>query len=111
MHRDLEAEQEILKRRQTAILTNLQKDFENEKLLRKEKFAMQISKYMQSGESLDENDQNEEKREIAVSYKKRKSLENNNKILFFRYILNTLRKNMPINWTKEKKNCSTNMKK
>jgi hypothetical protein len=46
----------------------MQKEFDNEKHLRKEKFSMQISKYMKSGKSFDELDENEEKRELAVSF-------------------------------------------
>lgn len=45
----------------------IQKEFENEKQLRKEKFSMQISKFMKSGKSFEELDENEEKRELSVA--------------------------------------------
>lgn len=68
MHRDLEVEQEELKKRHAQILASMQKEFDNEKQLRKEKFAMQVSKYIQeSGNERDKLDENEERREIAVS--------------------------------------------
>ena len=52
MQLDLQREQETLKKRQADILSNMQKEFDNDKNLRKEKFSMQISKFMQSGQSI-----------------------------------------------------------
>ncbi len=66
MQQELEKEKDNMKRRETDVLNNLQKEFENEKQLRKERFAMQLSKYMKSGQSLDQLDENEEKRELEV---------------------------------------------
>ena len=66
MRNELEKEQEVLKKREAEILNNLQKDFDKEKQLRKEKLSMQLSKYIKSGKSFDEMDENEEKRELAV---------------------------------------------
>jgi hypothetical protein len=65
--RELEAEKESLRRAHAQTLQNMQREFESEKQSRKEKFGMQLSKYMMSGKSIDElEDENEEKREIAV---------------------------------------------
>ena len=65
---NLEREQENLKKRHNEILDNLQKEFENEKRTRKEKFGMQLSKYMKSGQSFEDMDENEEKKELAVIF-------------------------------------------
>lgn len=43
-------------------------------MLRKEKFAMQISNYMKSNQSLEGMDENEEKRELGVTIQSIKSL-------------------------------------
>ena len=66
MQINLEREQENLKKRHNEVLNNLQKEFESEKSLRKQKFDLQVSKYMKSGQSLDELNTDEEKKEIAV---------------------------------------------
>ena len=68
MQLDLQREQETLKKRQADILSNMQKEFDNDKKLRKEKFSMQISKFMQSGQSIDEMEESDEKRELAVNF-------------------------------------------
>lgn len=65
---DLERERDVLKKKQVEVLGNIQKEFENERQLKKEKCSMQISKFMDSGQSLEKMDENEEKREIAVSW-------------------------------------------
>jgi hypothetical protein len=67
MSQELEREQEQLKRRQTEILNALQKDFESEKQQRRERFSMQLSRYMKSVQSFDEMDESDEKRELSVS--------------------------------------------
>jgi hypothetical protein len=68
MQINLEREQENLKKRHNEVLNNLQKEFENEKSLRKQKFDLQVSKYMKSGQSLDDLNTDEEKKEIAVNF-------------------------------------------
>ena len=68
MQINLEREQENLKKRHNEVLSNLQKEFESEKHTRKQKFDMQISKYMKSGQNLDELNEDEEKKEIAVIF-------------------------------------------
>ena len=68
MQYNLEREQENLKKRHNEILDNLHKELENEKRNRKEKLAMQLSKYMKSGQSFEEMDENEEKKELAVIF-------------------------------------------
>ena len=68
MQYNLEREQENLKKRHKEILDKLHKEFENEKRNRKEKLAMQLSKYMKSGQSFEEMDENEEKKELAVIF-------------------------------------------
>jgi hypothetical protein len=68
MQQDLQKEQENLRKRQAEILNNLQKEFDSEKQLKKEKFSMQMSKFMNSGQSFDELDEGDEKREIAVIF-------------------------------------------
>jgi hypothetical protein len=81
MQSDLLREQENLKKRQADILNNMQKEFENEKQQRKEKFSMKISKFMDSGQSFDELNDGDEKREIAViSFKY-----SNSKLIFFSF--------------------------
>ena len=67
MQINLEREQESLKKRHKEVLINLQKEFESDKSLRKQKFDLQVSKYMKSGQSLDELNTDEEKKEIAVN--------------------------------------------
>jgi len=64
---ELEKEQDALKKKHSEQISQMKKEFDNEKHLRKEKFSMQISKYMKSGKSFDELDENEEKRELAVN--------------------------------------------
>ena len=66
MSQEMEREQEQLKRRQAEILNALQKEFESEKQQRRERFSMQLSKYMKSVQSFDEMDESDEKRELAV---------------------------------------------
>ena len=68
MQINLEREQDNLKKRHNEVLSNLQKEFESEKHTRKQKFDMQISKYMKSGQNLDELNEDEEKKEIAVIF-------------------------------------------
>ena len=68
MQYNIEREQENLKKRHNEILDNLHKELENEKRHRKEKLAMQLSKYMKSGQSFEEMDENEEKKELAVIF-------------------------------------------
>ena len=68
MQHEFEKEQDALKKKHSEQISLMQKEFDNEKHLRKEKFSMQISKYMKSGKSFDELDENEEKRELAVSF-------------------------------------------
>ena len=68
MQSDLEKEKENLRKRERDILNNLKKEFTSEKQLRKEKFSMQLSKYMNSGKSFDELDKNEEKRKLAIYF-------------------------------------------
>ena len=58
----------LMKKREQEVRVALQKEFENEKQLRKERFNMQLSKYMKSGQSLEELDENEEKRELAIYF-------------------------------------------
>ncbi len=67
MQHELEKEQDALKKKHSEQISQMKKEFDNEKHLRKEKFSMQISKYMKSGKSFDELDENEEKRELAVN--------------------------------------------
>lgn len=74
MSHELEREQEQLKRRQAEILNALQKDFESEKQQRRERFSMQLSKYMKSAQSFDEMDESDEKRELAVRHNRIKKL-------------------------------------
>ena len=62
----MEKEREQIRKKHAEQLGIIQKEFENEKQLRKEKFSMQISKFMKSGKSFDELDENEEKRELSV---------------------------------------------
>ena len=66
MQSNLDKEQENLKRRHAEILKNLQQEFESEKYSRKQKFETQVSKYMKSGQSFDDLNGDEEKKEIAV---------------------------------------------
>ena len=68
MQINLEREQDNLKKRHNEVLNNLQKEFESEKHLRKQKFDLQVSKYMKSGQNLDELNTDEEKKEIAVYF-------------------------------------------
>ena len=68
MQRELEKEQENLKKRHSEVLNNLQKEFENEKYLRQQKIDIQVSKYMKSGQSFGEMNENDEKKEIAVVF-------------------------------------------
>lgn len=63
---DFNKEKENLKRKQNEALSQMQKEFDSEKQLRKQKFSMQLSKFMKSGQSFDELDEDEEKREITV---------------------------------------------
>ena len=63
---ELEKEREALRRKQAEVLAGMQREFEDERQLRREKCAMQISTFMSSGQSLEQMDENEEKREIAV---------------------------------------------
>ena len=72
MQLDLQREQDLLKKRQADIIGNMQKEFDNDKKLRKEKFSMQISKFMQSGQSIDEMEESDEKRELAVNFGQKK---------------------------------------
>ena len=57
-----------MKKKHADALANLEKEFESEKLLRKEKFNMQISNYMKSSQSFEELNDNEEKRELAIYF-------------------------------------------
>lgn len=66
MENELQQEKNILKKRQAEMLNNVQKEYENDRQMKKEKCAMQLSKFMSSGQSLDSLDENEEKREIKV---------------------------------------------
>ena len=66
MQNKLEREKEDLTKRHADILNNLQKEFDNEKNLRKQKIEIQVSKYMKSGQNFDELNGDEEKKEIAV---------------------------------------------
>lgn len=68
MEHELEKEQETLRKKHIEQLNSMQKEFDSDKQLRKEKFSMQISKFMKSGKSFDELDETEEKRELAVSF-------------------------------------------
>ena len=68
MENELQQEKNILKKRHTEMLNNIKKEYENEQQIKKEKCAMQLSKYMSSGQSLDSLDENEEKREIKVTF-------------------------------------------
>lgn len=63
-----------MRKRHADELAAQQKEFESEKMLRKEKFAMQISNYMKSNQSLEGMDENEEKRELAVMIQSIKQL-------------------------------------
>ncbi len=68
MQADLRKEQDQLRRRHDELLANIQRDFEAEKQLKKEKCSMQISKFISSGQNLDELNENEEKREIEIYF-------------------------------------------
>ena len=54
IQRDLDKELESLRKKHVETLTDLEKDFEREKQIKKEKFSMQISKFMKSQKSFDE---------------------------------------------------------
>ena len=66
IQRDLDKELENFLKKHVKTLIYLEKDFEREKQIKKEKFSMQISKFMKSQKSFDEMDESEEKRELAV---------------------------------------------
>lgn len=68
IEKDFRKEQEMLRKKNNESLNTLQREFESDKQLRKQKFSMQLSKFMKSGKSFDELDENEEKREIAVKF-------------------------------------------
>ena len=64
MSDELESEQKKLRKVHETVLEKMQREFESEKQLKKEKFAMELSKFMKGdNKSLDKN---EEKREIEV---------------------------------------------
>lgn len=66
MQFELQKEQEMLKKRHSESIANIQREFESEKQLKKEKCSMQISKFMSNGQNFDDMTENEEKREIEV---------------------------------------------
>ncbi len=68
MQADLHKEKEMLRKRQEEVLSNIQHEFEAEKQLKKEKCSMQISKFISSGQNLEELDENEEKRELEIYF-------------------------------------------
>ncbi|RNA17857.1 hypothetical protein BpHYR1_047980 [Brachionus plicatilis] len=65
---DFENEKELMTKKHLDILNSMQKDYDDEKQLKKQKFSMQLSKYIKSGKSFDELDENEEKREIEIYF-------------------------------------------
>ena len=54
IQRDLDKELENFLKKHVKTLIYLEKDFEREKQIKKEKFSMQISKFMKSQKSFDE---------------------------------------------------------
>lgn len=68
LNSDFENEKELMTKKHLDILNSMQKEYDNEKQIKKQKFSMQLSKYIKSGKSFDELDENEEKREIEVAF-------------------------------------------
>lgn len=66
LNSDFENEKQLMTKKHLEILNSMQKEYDDEKQLKKQKFSMQLSKYIKSGKSFDELDENEEKREIEV---------------------------------------------
>lgn len=66
LNSDFENEKQLITKKHLEALNSMQKEYDDEKQLKKQKFSMQLSKYIKSGKSFDELDENEEKREIEV---------------------------------------------
>lgn len=68
--REFEIERDQLRKIHAEKLNQMNMEFERDKQVRKEKFASQISKYTMSGKGVDDLDDNDEKKEIAVKTQK-----------------------------------------